>query len=372
MALSLVNVGATPGDETGDDGQVPFTKVNAIINCLNGTVVIAPNSAIQFGAPLSATGPAITVAAATGWQSAAMTSTLQLTGPGKIANANQVVTTTQLMLHGLNAEIVSINGSAGADAKVWSNFANSDGTYNFRIENDALSATFTWLQIARTGAFTGDQPSTTFFNGHGSVAFNTTSSNGYQATINAGSVAGFANGLNIIAGSILADNALLIQNQGQSANFLQITGQGAATFGTTGATGLIPLTVKGIASDTSPTASFGGATSNFINVTDGTIVNEVGTSTGLAVGILGTSSNHGLVINTNNTAAITISATQAVKLSGQFAANGIVPAAAPSGYGTPTGGSRGVLIPGTATLTQVNTLLNQLILDLKGTGLIAT
>jgi hypothetical protein len=43
-----------------------------------------------------------------------------------------------------------------------------------------------------------------------------------------------------------------------------------------------------------------------------------------------------------------------------------------TGYGTPTGGSRGALVPGTATLTQVNTLLNQLILDLKAGNMPAT
>jgi hypothetical protein len=373
VPLSLVNIGATPGDGTGDSGQIPFTKVNAAINCLNGVVVITPSSAIQIGAPASGTGPAITIAAATNWQSAAMSSTLQLTGPGKITNANQVVTTTQLMLHGQSAEFVSINGSAGADEKVWSYFANSDGTYNFRIENDALSATFTWLQIARSGAFSGDQPTTIFSNGHGAVTFATTSSNGYQATINAGSVAGFANGLNIIAGSNSADNALLIQNQGQTANFVQISGQGAMTIGTTGATGLIPLTVKGIASDTSPTASFGGATSNFINVTDGTIVTQVGTSTGLPAGFLGTSSNHQLFINTNGVVAITISTSQAVKLAGFFAANGATPAAAPTGYGTPTGGSHQTSFSASGiSLANLGAAVAQLIIDLKGTGLIAT
>lgn len=53
-----------------------------------------------------------------------------------------------------------------------------------------------------------------------------------------------------------------------------------------------------------------------------------------------------------------------------FAFNSGVPVAPAAGYGTPTGGSRAALVPGTATLTQVNTLLNQLILDIKNIGAI--
>jgi hypothetical protein len=63
----------------------------------------------------------------------------------------------------------------------------------------------------------------------------------------------------------------------------------------------------------------------------------------------------------------------ALSLSGAVGMFGVaVPSSQITGYGTPTGGSRAALTPGTATLTQVCTLLNQLILDLKTFGPIGT
>jgi hypothetical protein len=295
------------------------------------------------GPPLS--GSALIAIAAPNWAAITSNGSLQIIG-APISHANQNVNLTQILLHGGNAEFVSIQGAAAFDQKVWSFVADPSGSYLFRKENDALSATFTMLSFVCTGSLSGDQVATNFFNGHGSVTFATTSSNGYQATINAGAVPGFANGLNIIAGSVSADNAILIQNQGQTTILMKMTGQGETSFAAT-LSGLIPVSAKGIASSASPVATFGGAANNFITVTDGAgIVGIVQATTSTAQVLLGASSNHGIALLTNNVQRLAISASGAITFN-SVATTTSAPAAGgagalpatPKGYATFTIGS---------------------------------
>lgn len=214
-ANGLPSIGVLPA------GTLTQSIFNGFLSAAGGATIGAPTS-----------GPTITLQAASGWGALLAQSTIQVTGPGGLTNVNQNVNLTQLLFHGYAAEIVSINGSAGADLKVWSDVVDSAGTRHFRIENDALTATSDYFQVIRSGAFNGNQVTLAFPIGFGIVTMNPTALAGqYQMAIFAGAVAGFANGLEITAGSGPPDHAISVVNYNQTANLFQLRGDGSATFG---------------------------------------------------------------------------------------------------------------------------------------------
>lgn len=265
-------------------------------------------SFLTVGSPVS--GPSLTVNSAVGWQAIQATSTVQVIGPHSLTNANQNIGITQLLLHGYAAEIVSINSLGGIDQKVWSNFADSSGNYNYRIENDALNATYTYCQVARTGnsgIFGSHQPIVTWSIGYGNVTIASTINVGtYELAVYGGNVVGFSNGFHIGAGTNTADNALTIVNAANTALFLNIRGDGVTVMGPSTTANAISLSVAGQVGSTGAVATFGGKASNFITVTDGAgMVAVVQAATGNA-GIFGTSSADAVQIVTNGTARINL------------------------------------------------------------------
>lgn len=81
---------------------------------------------------------------------------------------------------------------------------------------------------------------------------------------------------------------------------------------------------------------------------------------------MGYYSGNGVVYQHNGSPVITLSQTGAIGILGLQVLGAQI-----AGYGTPTGGSRSPLTPGSATTTQICTLLNQLILDCEMHGFIA-
>lgn len=166
------------------------------------------------------------------------------------------------------------------------------------------------MQVARTGnsgTFGSHQPIITFPIGYGNVTIASTISAGvYELAIYGGNTAGFSNGLHVGAGTNTTDNAFTVVNAANTALFLNIRGDGVTVMGPSTTANAISLSVTGQASSTGAVATFGGAASNFVTVTDGAgMVLSLQAATGNA-GILGTSSNHAVQIITNNTARITI------------------------------------------------------------------
>lgn len=291
-----------------NDTDPPTSPIRTIDNIQGGGA--SAFTSLTIGAPAS--GPSLTVTSATGWQAAQLESTLQITGPNSLTNANQNVNETQLLLHGYAAEFVSINGSAGTDQKVWSFYADSSGNYNWRIENDALTATYSFLQVSRTGdsgTFGSHQPIITFNVGYGNVTIASTITAGvYELAVFGGNTAGFSNGLHIGAGTGALDNALTIVNAANTAEFVNVRGDGLIAVGPCTTANTPTFEVTGQASSTAAVAVFGGAASNFITVTDGAgMVLVAQAATGNA-GVLGTSSNHPVQIMTDNTARVSIAA----------------------------------------------------------------
>jgi hypothetical protein len=83
--------------------------------------------------------------------------------------------------------------------------------------------------------------------------------------------------------------------------------------------------------------------------------------------------NAPMVISTNSIAAITISATQTVSLSGSLGINGAAPPAQSTGWGTPTGASVANNFSGSAaTLPQTSAAVAELIAILKAAGFLGT
>lgn len=219
------------------------------------------------------TGPSLTVPSAAGWGAILAQSTIQVAGPNSLTNVNQNVNLTQLLFHGYAAEIVSINGGAGADLKVWSNYADAAGTYHFRIENDALNATSDWMKVVRTGAFGASQPSVTFPIG-GAVTIAAPTATVYQLAINSGLGAGVSNGVNIGAGTGVSDHALTITNAANSLNFLVLRGDGSMGLGTAVANfGLGTLNAQGLYVNSVP-ALAAAATVGWGTPTGATIVSN--------------------------------------------------------------------------------------------------
>lgn len=283
--------------------QIPGWPVDNI----QGAIVTGVTS-LTVGSPVS--GPSLTVNSAALWQAALFTSTAQFTGPNKLTNSNQNVALTQIMIHGRDAEWVTINSGGALDQKVWSNFADSSGNYNYRIENDALSATFTYMQVSRTGnggVFGSHQPIVTWQIGYGNVTIASTVAGAYQLAVFGGSVAAFSNGLHIGAGTGTLDNALQIVDSTNTHIFLNVRGDGKMAVGPATTANEVSLAVTGQANSTGAVATFGNTASNFITVLDGAgMAVVVQASTGLGAAVFGTSSNHGVLINAHAVTAINI------------------------------------------------------------------
>lgn len=112
--------------------------------------LFAPSGSF-ISAPVSGTGYGLTVTCQLTYAAINCNGAL-VCGGNTLAHANQTVTNTQVILQGGSAEIVTINGAAGTNLKVWSNFADTSGVYHFRLENDALSTTQDWMSVTRTAA----------------------------------------------------------------------------------------------------------------------------------------------------------------------------------------------------------------------------
>lgn len=322
-------------------------------------------NSLTVGPPLSGTGAALTVNSAANWQAATMNSTLQLAGPNKLTNANQNVNLTQLMLHGQAAEMVWVNGSAGADLKVWSDFVDASGVLHRRIENDALSATADYMTVTRAGAFSGNQATITFPIGYGAVAINPTANAGqYQMAIFGGNVAGFANGLNIGAGSTTADNALNITNAANTKLWLNIRGDGLTTFGGN---------VRMGAPTTGNTLLATGGANAFAMQIQASLT--AGQSKGLQL-FAGTNNTDFLIngINAANSGNLfNVLGDGTTTIGGALGINGNVAPAQSTGWGTPTGNAIISAFPGaSATLPQTSSVVAELIVLLKALGLLGT
>lgn len=361
------------GNQTG---PIPLSELDDNFTYVTSAPTLT--GTVTINAPVSGTGASLVVNSATNWQGIQCNSTVQVTGPNALTNANQNVSQTQLLFHGYAAEFVSINGSAGSNKKVWSNYADGSGNYNYRIEDDALSTTYTYMQVARSGnsgTFGSHQPIVSFPIGYGNVAISSTITAGvYQLAVSAGSVAGFSNGVFLSAGSNTSDTALNIVNGANSAVFFNIRGDGKTVMGPCLTANTTTFTVTGSASSTAPAATFGGTANNYITATDGAgMTAVVQTATGLGAVEIGASSNHAVAINSNNTTRILIASGGSVTVTGNFACNNVVPASQPTGYGTPTGGARqSSFAASTITLPNLAAAVAQLIIDLKGTGLIGS
>lgn len=369
-ASTLTGAESVRGVQTGGNVRMP---TQSIANLYALTLAAVGLTARVIGAT---TGPTFTVNSLSGWQGIQCNSTLQVTGPNSLTNANQNVGLTQLLFHGYAAEVVSINSSASADKKVWSNYADATGNYNCRIENDALTATYTYMQVARSGnggTFGSHQPIVNFPIGYGGVTMASTIAGAYQMAVTAGTVAAFSNGLSVKAGTGTLDNAFNVANGANTAAFMTIRGDGKTTLGPCQTANTTALTVVGTASSVAPTATFGGTASAFLTVTDGGSMTAVlQTSTGLGAVVMGASSNHAVTINTNNTARISIAAGGAVTVAGTFACNGVVPGAQPTGYGTPTGAARQASFnAATISLPNLAAHVAAMTIDWKGTGAVA-
>jgi len=329
---------------------------------------------VTIGPPVS--GPALTVNPATGWQCIAAAGTIQSYAGQGFSHANQNVNLTQVMIHGAFAEIVSINGAAGLNQKVWSNYADSSGNYNFRTEDDALSNVFTWLQVSRTTTLGPTGMAVTFYPGTQSVITLQQSASSVVAALNVsvGTTAGQSNGIKIQAGTNGSDCALQIVNAANTYNLLQVTGNGAVTVGGSGGpgSGIVSLNVSGYPSNSSATAVFGGAANNFIVIGDGqgTPVNvAIQASTALGAGVIGTSSNHSLGLQVHGNVEATLTSAGAFTISGGLGINGASAYGQVTGWGSPTGASVVSNFPGaSATLVQCSNAIAKLITDLKGIG----
>jgi hypothetical protein len=327
---------------------------------------IAAQTPLTLNPPAGLSGPVLTVNAATNWGAALFDGTVQVAGTTGLINANQNVHVTQLLLHGYTAEFVSINSAAGADQKVWSNYADGSGNYNSRIENDALNATYTYLQVARTGnsaIFGSHQPILNILIGYGSVVIQSTIANAYEMTVSGGNTAGFTNALLVKGGSNTGDHAITVQDSSGTHTYLDCRGDGKWTMGPSTSGNTTTLTVTGQASSTAPVATFGGTSSNFITLTDGAGMSLLAqTATGVSEGVLGMSSNHALSIIVNNTEAIHVTSAGAVTLK----------TAQRSGWGTPTNNLLVNNFPGSAaTLAQCGEVISQILIDLEAFGLYA-
>lgn len=289
-----------------------------------------------------------------------------------VSRSNQNVTLSQIYLHGGSSEMVTINGAAGTDAKVWSSFADASGVYHLlRLENDALTGINECVTFTRTGF--ASQVMTWYASYGPAAVFSTPALGGtYLLATTSPNTASASYGIKIQAGTNSTDLALAIVNAANTANLLQVVGDGEIKMGAGVATGVTCLQVAGVASSAAPCATFGGAASNFITVTDGAgLVTVVQSSTGVG-GVIGTSSNNPLTINTNNAIRAVVGAAGGITVVNGLSCYNVTPPTQVTGFGTPTG--TGVInnFPGaTATLAQCSQAIAQLITDVKRFGLYA-
>jgi hypothetical protein len=99
--------------------------------------------------------------------------TLVVSGSDQLAHVNQNIAVTQIMLHGFSAEEVFVNGAAALDQKLWSNFANNDGTFHYRLESDNFLSAPDWMLVTRTAATSAvvSFPATTSLTVAGTASF---------------------------------------------------------------------------------------------------------------------------------------------------------------------------------------------------------
>jgi hypothetical protein len=149
-----------------------------------------------------------------------------------ISHANQTVTNTQVYIQGGSGEIVTDAGAAATDDKIWSFVGLSDGTYRWRLENDALSTTTDELVLTRTGVASATfkvQPSGS--GGNTAITFAPSGASTFAESLSAGTTASDSNGLQIFAGTNSSDLALDVINGANSSNLFRVFGNGGSVAG---------------------------------------------------------------------------------------------------------------------------------------------
>ena len=346
--LHTFNAGLTAGP--------PATAVPAL-------VVVGQNGAIALTVQGGLTAPT--------FPSASFNGSAQFYGLS-VSHVNQNVTLSQIYINGGASEMVTINGASGTDAKVWSSFADASGVYHLlRLENDALTGINECVTFTRTGY--ASQVMTWYASYGPAAVFSTPALGGtYLLAITSPNTASASYGMKIQAGTNSTDVPFGIVNAANTANILQILGDGEVKIGAATPTGVTCLQVSGVASSAAPCATFGGAASNFITVTDGAgIVTVLQSSTGVG-GVVGTSSNNPLTINTNGAIRAVVGAAGGITVVNGLSMYNVAPPSQVTGWGTPTGAGVVANFSGAAgTLVNCSNAIAQIITDLKRFGIYA-
>lgn len=353
--LHTFNAGLTVGGGAATIGP-PATAVPAL-------AVVGQNGAIALTVQGGFTAPT--------FPSASFNGSAQFYGLS-VSHVNQNVTLSQIYIHGGEPEMVTINGSSGTDTKVWSSFADASGVYHLlRLENDALTGINECVTFTRTGY--ASQVMTWYASYGPAAVFSTPALGGtYLLAITSPNTASASYGMKIQAGTNSTDVPFGIVNAANTANILQILGDGEVKIGAATPTGVTCLQVSGVASSTAPCATFGGAASNFITVTDGAgIVTVLQSSTGVG-GVVGTSSNNPLTINTNGAIRAVVGAAGGITVVNGLSMYNVAPPSQVAGWGTPTGAAVVANFSGAAgTLVNCSNAIAQIITDLKRFGIYA-
>lgn len=137
-----------------------------------------------------------------------------------------------------------------------------------------------------------------------------------------------------------------------------------------GVAGSSVLTVAG-ASNAAATATFGGTTGQYIQITDGTINAIVQAGTGISSSKFGSLTNHNCVIIANNVVVGTFAVGGAVTLVGPLGWNGATPPAQVTGFGTPVGAAVVASYnSGTSTALQDKQTIAEILTIMKAHGMI--